>query len=1481
MRRLFKNKSKFLAGICCLCLGVASLLAGAFSFVKAPAMAEEVADPWPGFYVEQGASIRYDDVVPGIRFAVYLTKAQWKELYTKGEYADDTEVVFKAEIHFANRLNQDGKTSSGYRVVDHTVTVKALNDYFEKAENVGKPFTIKPAILLSNAWKDAEGNETLKSQEELYKMYANMEFYLTGAGIFVNEKAIAQKTEKEGLVKDYTLRSVRSVAASLLAKGEVSDETQEEIAEGFIKDANGIKANIVPNDIKSYYDKYVDSGKVDVSAVEGLQVTDKTKVTIGSTKVGDRALDGTELTLSRSAATLTDGETYNVLVDNGDTIYAFKGLIAATEIFYQTNSKGENGVARLNERFALTYAGASASARRDTMLSMGKVETFVKDGVEYSMTFYDVDRGYYVLGEDIDFTGTWATRHDSKNVSVPENVAILHNDINNTIDYSGLYGFGGTFDGNGYSIKNLRFNRNITTVSGMFGALAYGAKIKDVAFVDAHPRDYDEGHRAAYILAKATGSNVTANPNGIADQKTSIAVQKSNYAYLVAKYGSTEWVVVDNCYFHVDHTMLKDSLATGGFTLSYPYNNPTDSIFQRHKFSSSSPAGQYAMGDFGVVYEGYSGYFKLSNCVLDIPEDEDTLGSYNNGGWGWIARSGYSNYLIDTLSSLENCYQIVDKASNGKILSGFRYHVISHKRDGDWATESYIWKDAETKISTGYEVYAANDFADITDGTKVYSGLDADGKWVVVEATEDNGYTEQTTIYHYAGLNRFDNYVEMSAKNNNSLAGFNSSWEKVGGAVIWKSLADATAEKTLDLTLSKKVGDTYEETTAIGVGDTIKVDAYYNGSNVTGSIALSTNNADMLTIDGNTFTVAIGGEATLRVTAGSYTAEYTVVASAINNTAVTISSNYSKVQGETDVYSMPYVLDENGNLVATDFLSLYQAYFSNNDAAVSNVYLIDASGAKNTLAGVKVNETLQYAFANAGNVKQALNIIVDGSKGYMSFADISSVTAVITDTAGFNYIPSTEESRSGYYVLGNDYNNTKRADGKFTTRQDSILGMPLGGSDQIGYSMGGFSEERYNAFMQNETTFNKYMTSNQRLQNMYNAFLGTFDGLGHTIDNMFIDSVGLLGGYRYETDGSTLKNVKLTNVRMSIYAQYTPYVDGTASVQINRSTIFATLCYAGSASYKRLEESERINVENVVVELATTAHRNYSDFYGASNGENLYWQMFRGVKHAVVNEDGTYKDENNYNYVERSQRNVHLKDVVLTYKIGPRVGENASANGGGIVFSYVNDSSVNAALQSSYAFGAFENVYIVSAPANNGKVAFVCSEYGSKTTFLGMAKNDFYSIFSEEYNANGNSGLYYYHLNLTDKGYVKDKSSNLYNYEFDSTCVNNYLTDSTNNKNITSGWGYITTTNEDGSTSTRWVYTNDVTTYGAAGSQYECASNEVFTKYENGVGGATCTVFYATPFERYNDYKAMSDAGKTQVGNFAITADGIVWSPAK
>ncbi len=1461
MRRLFKNKSKFLAGICCLCLGVASLLAGAFSFAYAPAKAEEVVDANTGFYVEKGAAFRYDTEVPAIRFAVSLTKAQWEAYKLDKEYTDDMVVKIEASIGITgrpNRPNEDTTLSSGYALVFQDVSVKTINNYFANEKNEGKPFTVKPAVILTNTWK-GETTEG-KTPAQLYALYANAEFHVAGIRLSVNGDVLATKDTDNGLIdKALTLRSVRALSASLLAQDKVASEYVN-TAKAFLINEDGSKAEIVNKDIKAYYDKYVDTGVIDVTEFDTATLESADKVAIGSTKVTASGVVDGKVTISEAALTLADGETYTVNYDCGDKIYSLKGLIAATEIFYQTNSKGETGVARLNARFAIENAPADMTA---------KVETYVKDGVEYSATFYGVDRGYYVLGEDVDFGGDPMTNPSSSN-------ALFHSNVN-IGSYSGLAGFGGTFDGNGYAVKHVRFNRNLSNGNplGFFGWLAYGATIKNFAMVETYPRHYNGAHRHGALLAYSTGASMTALDGGK-------EAQQATYDYLVAKYGSTDCVTIDNCYFGVSRVTLADIVELDpSWKDVFPYNNLEDATFNLYNVSTSNIN---RFRGFGVVHQGAEEFLTIKNSVLDIPASNDIYGGYNEGGIGWVAsardwQGNKADGYLD-LGILENCFQITEDNKYGRVATGFDYSEGQYNNGSSWNGGANLPRTTEKQNirfnpSTFTTIYASNDYTEIADGTKIYSAFEVDStkeKWIVSTNPAEIDKDANNLIYHYQGLHRYDNYTDMVMNNTASTEGFNDKWSKVGGAVIWNGLAE---EKTIEVEVSKQAGE---------VGDVINVTAKYGEEDATSLITLSTDNSDILSIDNQKkeVTLSMGGEATLFVTANGHSSAYTIVATNTNKTAVTISSNHSAVYGLTDAYSVPYVLAENGkDLVATDFLTIYRKHVGDNDATVSNVYLLDANGEKNALNAVNVEGVSQYLFENAGNVKQALSIIVDGSYGYMSFADISSVTAVITDTAGFNYIPSTEESRSGYYVLGNDYNNTKRADGTFTKRQDSILGNPVGSSDQLGYSMGGFSEERYNVFKQNETTFNSNMTSIQRLSNMYNAFLGTFDGLGHTIDNMFIDSVGLLGGYRYETDGSTLKNVKLTNVRMSIYAQYTPYVDGKVDVKISRSTIFATLCYSGSALYKRLEESERINVENVVVELATTAHRDYSDFYGASNGENLYWQMFRGAKAVTVNEDGTYKGDDNYNDTERSQRNVHLKDVVLKYKIGPNVGANASSNGGGIIFSYIDQSSSKAALQSSYAFSAFENVYIISAPASNGKVAFVCSEQRSsdKATFLGMAKNDFYSIFSEEYNANGNTGLYYYHLNLTEKGHVTNKTDALYGFEFDSTCVDNYLTGST--ANITSGWGYITTTNEDGSTSTRWVYTNDVTTYGAAGSQYECASNEVFTRYENAVDGRTYTVFYPTPFERYDDYEAMAKAGKTQVGNFAITADGIVWSPAK
>ncbi len=138
--------------------------------------------------------------------------------------------------------------------------------------------------------------------------------------------------------------------------------------------------------------------------------------------------------------------------------------------------------------------------------------------------------GYYVLGDNIDCTDTAIYSHG--NIS-----------WQNTDDQAN--GFVGTFDGRGYTIKNLTFsganityaldsagsnnNRNNTYYS-LFGLLGKNSVVKNVAITnvmfDAHTNDYNRGKYitcsviANYIVASATVENVYIDIFGItsADQ---------------------------------------------------------------------------------------------------------------------------------------------------------------------------------------------------------------------------------------------------------------------------------------------------------------------------------------------------------------------------------------------------------------------------------------------------------------------------------------------------------------------------------------------------------------------------------------------------------------------------------------------------------------------------------------------------------------------------------------------------------------------------------------------------------------------------------------------------------------------------------------------------------------------------------------------------------------------------------------------------
>lgn len=1437
MKSNYFSKSRLIAILCCLCLGLTAMVSAIFLFGKQEQVfAEEEVS---GFYVEDGASVRFDDVRTGLRFKTVVTEEQynaWKETY-----GNDATYDFHTVISFA---------TPGEEATDVDCVADIASHDFTKGD-----FVYYAAIFFD--LKDGSTDLPIDELIAIYSAEYKAESYVLIDGTKVDAES------------DDTLRSIRSVALSNVLKETVADQDKNDILKGFIVNNVGgekVSPDFMVSGEAYYYDNYRDAtaGLV-INLPDELPAGIEVNGLVGATAIpeSDFIVSGDTVTVKNVAKYLSVGEaeffTLDIPALNG--VMALSNVIDATEVFYNEKD-GVTGVERLNANFAIKASGANDTERATNYFADANkvVETAIdEEGNVVELGFYNVNRGYYVLAEDITFPtlsgNQWVP---SKNADI-EKGAMNHDVLTYSSGnsgaklYSGLFGFGGTFDGLGHTIYGLKtsYVSNAYYTSGLFGALAYGATIKNVAFEDATKRP-DENHTHASILATYAGSSATVN--GFAEDGTAT---KNAYNYLVAKYGSADCITIDNCFFGMDKSVVNDT---------------DQSVFEVPK---KADASTYAQGTFAVMHEGDAQFVTFSNCVLDTFNHRAVYGHQENGGVGWIGRTGGYNWLNDNDGIFENCYMISSQRADGEIPTVFEHRSMTINYDdetsgirGNWIIEDiegttyYGYKSAGEWVKKGtswtnlpgnsMEFYAANDFVGIDDGTPVYSGLNDDA-WVV--SADADAYTPNVTLYHYTNLYRFDNYIDMSANNSASIANFNDSWVKVGNAVVWKGLADVDNEGNVITDLSVQLTNlTNPGSTALEVGDELSVAVSYGGKDVTAAATLVSSNDGVFIVEDGVINCIATGEATLYVTAGGFTAEVDMLVTANNASEVVLSSAYSAIYGATEQYSVPYV-KSGSNLVKTSYLELYQQTFADNGATITAVYeLVD--GAKTALNLVTVDGVAYTYVSNPGNQRKTYTIIIEGSKGLVTLGNLSVVTGVIADAEGFNYIPSTAESRSGYYVLANDFDNNGRAAG-WQTRTNSILGVTVG-SDQMGYSFGGFDEEKYAKLAQNTTTL---ATAKSYIANFYNAFVGTFDGLGHTIDNMFVDPVGLLGAFTNEAQPSVLKNVKFSNLRAGLYAHGTPYgEDVTPTKVMKKQALIASLVYPGATAMRgTLAAESQIKLDNVVIEIATSGHRTDVANYLGSGDRN--WTMFRGERYIIYNEDGTYKDKGNFATQQRSINKLALSNVAFKVPTGELIGENNSSNYGGTIISYQDEGANYAAYHNQvFAFKDMSNVYIISAPAANGKIAYVTQEHTSASALsnVGMAQNDFYSIFTEKYDEGGNTGLYYY------------ESS----YQGGPTYVSTTRDCYTAPKEVKSGYGYLTTTNGSEST-TELVYVQNVDTF-AEGLE----SNQTFVAGNNGLSACTYTIYYPTPFYRYDTYAAAASASVTKIGNFTVSASGIIWTEA-
>lgn len=301
-------------------------------------------------------------------------------------------------------------------------------------------------------------------------------------------------------------------------------------------------------------------------------------------------------------------------------------------------------------------------------------------------TFWDYD-GYFVLGQDIDFTG-------AEVLSAPHGNSI-QTELSNvyTVEHKG---FRGTFNGMGHSIQNAGF-----WAGGMFGEVASGAVIKNTKFENAQVY-YAWGAKAAIL-----GVNMAA-------------------------------ATIENCYFEVSCVNYPDSnnwtnasSVLAGFTYYGATIKDTVIVMKENHASLS------IIGYEGGTWNGIQGPFFADNVLVLYMTDEGSTLAYRDGLMA-IRVNDFVNRK--TINIVEN--QVVSIAANSGVtcvvktddesvlsINGFEVSGLKVGTAKIWL--EFTMGDYEV-VTQGIEITvveeAAKDYIEITSEKELraISGVESD-----------------------------------------------------------------------------------------------------------------------------------------------------------------------------------------------------------------------------------------------------------------------------------------------------------------------------------------------------------------------------------------------------------------------------------------------------------------------------------------------------------------------------------------------------------------------------------------------------------------------------------------------------------------------------------------------------------------------------------------------------------------------------------
>ncbi len=468
-----------------LTLILVALVAVTFTSMMArPVDAEEEAT----FSLTQGASIRNctdsENPVYGMKFETTVSTS-WLDAHRADKYNFGT-LIFPAYVEGEDgKLTVDNyaKFNRGSDVATNKKNLDAIKFVVKSGEAVSEGFTMNSTITyteqevsnylktLRDSYTDEELAQEVKATlKRAYKReftaisYAELYVEETDTWTFVySDDSYTDSMEKVAmrLVNDATWGEV---AKEYLPNG---SETEVVNVDGYVVNGNGA---VQVND----FEQDVHSVDFDATGLTSFVLGNKTLV-----QDNDYTINGTSLVLTESAINPVLGSYENLYAyDNDNNLTVIKILFAHKELLTAQDVKD-----------AFDITGEYFNASFDTLIKGGTPESNYKA---------------YVLGANIDMTGVkigniFKTTVDSVDAYFDrDGDSVLELE---TLTLANDLGFGGIFDGRGYSISNavagtdqgyFNYPNSSGTTSpkynmprnGFFGRLLKGAEVKNVAFIN-------------------------------------------------------------------------------------------------------------------------------------------------------------------------------------------------------------------------------------------------------------------------------------------------------------------------------------------------------------------------------------------------------------------------------------------------------------------------------------------------------------------------------------------------------------------------------------------------------------------------------------------------------------------------------------------------------------------------------------------------------------------------------------------------------------------------------------------------------------------------------------------------------------------------------------------------------------------------------------------------------------------------------------